>query len=84
MKKISKLFFAFFLLVVLSLFTSPVMAYEQAQLEDCMLSASENSAIKGVSDSSIENYCDSALDLIVDQKKDVRESGYECAIRNFG
>ena len=65
------------------LFTSGVTAYEQDMLLDCISSASENTSIEGVSDSSIENYCDCALDLIVDQKKDVRESGYECAVKNF-
>ncbi len=52
-------------------------------LVDCISSAKGNPSIEGASESSIENYCDCALDLIVDQSKDVRESGYECAVMNF-
>ena len=60
------------------------MAYEEEMLVDCISSARENTAMEGVSDKSIANYCDCALDLIVDKKKDVRDSGYECAVKNFG
>ena len=65
-------------------FTYSVEAYEAEQLVDCISSAKQNPSIAGVSESSIENYCDCALDLIVDQGKEVRSSGYECAVSNFG
>ncbi len=69
---------------ILILFTPSTRAYEQDQLAECMLSAKENALIKGVSEKSIEKYCDCALNLIFDQKKDIRESGYECANKSFG
>ena len=84
MKKNKQLILAFFLLLVLNAFVPAARAYEQDQLADCISSARENTALKGVSESSIENYCDCALDSIVDQGKDIRDSGYECAIKNFG
>tara|TARA_Y100001968_G_C19241270_1_gene659542 strand:- start:489 stop:698 length:210 start_codon:yes stop_codon:yes gene_type:complete len=61
-----------------------VRAYEPDQLADCLSSALANPALEGVSESSIQNYCECALDLIVDQKQDVRESGYKCAVTSFG
>ena len=72
----------FFLVVIF--FTPPAIAYEQEQLSECIASAKSNNSIEGVSESSIKNYCDCALDLIVDKGKEVGESGYECAIENFG
>ncbi len=36
-----------------------------------------------MTDESIENYCDCALKLIVDENKDIRSTGYECAVKNF-
>ena len=84
MKKIKQLILTFFLLLALIVFGPEVRAYEQEQLADCISSARENIAIKDVSESSIENYCDCALDLIVDKSKDIRDSGYECAIKSFG
>ena len=83
MKKIKQLTLAFFFLFIVSVFAPAVRAYEQEQLADCIFSARENSALKDISESSIENYCSCALDLIVDQGKDIRDSGYECAIKNF-
>ena len=83
MEKIKQLVLVSCFLLTFMLFTSVVRAYEQDMLVDCISSARENTSIEGVSDSSIENYCDCALDLIVDQRKDVRESGYECALNNF-
>ena len=71
------------LLLAFFLFTPSVRAYEQNQLADCISSAKENSSIEGVSEISIEKYCDCALELIVDQGKEIRQSGHECAIKNF-
>ncbi len=63
--------------------TPLVSAYESDQLAECISSARENPSIEGVSKSSIQNYCQCALDLIIDQNQDVRESGYECAVKSF-
>ncbi len=84
MKKIKQITLLLLLVFIVSIFAPAVRAYEQDQLADCIFSAKENSALKGVSEVSIENYCSCALDLIVDQGKDIRDSGYECAIKNFG
>lgn len=72
-----------FLLLVLIALPPIVRAYEKIQLDDCISSARGNASIEGVSESSIKKYCDCALDLIVDQRQDVRESGYECALKSF-
>ena len=84
MKKIKQLTILAIFLLMMLLFVPLVRAYEKDQLADCISSSRENISIKGVSESSIEKYCDCALDLIVDQQKDIRESGYECAIKSFG
>ena len=69
--------------LALLVFTISVRAYEPDQLTECILSVQENTAVEDVSESAIENYCDCALDLIVDQKRDFRQSGYECANKSF-
>ncbi len=58
-------------------------AYPEEQLKECIASAMQNPNITGVSEESVKNYCDCALDLIVDQGKERRESGYECALNSF-
>ncbi len=84
MKTIKQLIFLASLLLVVFVFVPSATAYEQDQLADCVSSAMGNASIEGASESSIKNFCDCALELILDQSKDVRESGYECAVKNFG
>ena len=81
--KFNMSFLAFFLFVFLA-FQPTALAYPQDQLKDCISSAQKNPNLEEVSLNSIENYCDCALNLIVNEKKDVRESGYECAVKSFG
>ena len=83
MKKFNQLILLFCCLLTLILFALEVNAYEQDMLVDCISSARENTAIEGASEGSIANYCDCALNLIVDQQQDVRDSGYKCAVQNF-
>ena len=64
-------------------FTGTAYAYPESQMEDCISSALENPATKSISKISITNYCDCALKAIIDENKDIRESGYECAKKNF-
>ena len=52
-------------------------------MNDCVTSAMSNPATKSISKASITNYCDCALKAIIDENKDIRESGYECAQKNF-
>ena len=58
-------------------------SYPESQMEDCISSALNNPATKLISKKEIINYCDCALTAIIDEKKDIRESGYECAQKNF-
>ncbi|AIQ97200.1 hypothetical protein EW15_1108 [Prochlorococcus sp. MIT 0801] len=52
-------------------------------MDDCVSSALSNPATKSISENAITNYCDCALKAIIDDNKDIRESGYECAQQNF-
>ncbi len=70
--------------MIVFVITPLVRAYEPDQLAECIASARENPSIEGVSERSIQDYCECALDLIVDLNQDVRESGYECAVKSFG
>jgi len=71
-------------LLVIFIFSGTAIAYPQDQLKQCIFSAKQNPNIQGASDSSIESYCDCALNLIVDEGKDRRDSGYKCASDAFG
>ena len=70
------------ILLFLSL-TGTAYSYPESQMEDCISSALKNPATKSISKISITNYCDCALKAIIDEKKEIRESGYECARKNF-
>ena len=72
-----------FLFILMFCFTGTAYSYPESQMEDCISSALSNPATKSISKSSITNYCDCALKAIVDDKKDIRDSGYECAMKNF-
>ena len=74
------------LLILTLLFLSlngAAYAYPESQMQDCISSALENPATKSIPEISITNYCDCALKAIIDENKDIRESGYECAKKNF-
>tara|TARA_Y100001968_G_scaffold167045_1_gene153022 strand:+ start:350 stop:556 length:207 start_codon:yes stop_codon:yes gene_type:complete len=64
-------------------FVGTAYSYPENQMDDCVSSALNNPATKSISKISITNYCDCALTAIIDNKKDIRESGYECAQKNF-
>ena len=74
--------FLFFSLIIFS-FGGTAYSYPESQMQDCISSALNNPATKSVSKSSITNYCDCALKAIIDENKDIRKSGYECAQKNF-
>ena len=69
--------------ILLFSFANTVYSYPESQMEDCVSSALANPATKSISKASITNYCDCALKAIIDENKDIRESGYECAQKNF-
>ena len=68
---------------ILFSFIGTAYSYPESQMDDCISSALSNPATESISESSIMNYCDCALKAIFDEQKDVRESGYECAQKNF-
>ena len=73
----------FILSILIISFASRAYSYPESQMNDCISSALSNPATKMISKSSITNYCDCALKSIIDENKDIRESGYECAQKNF-
>ncbi len=64
-------------------FASAAYSYPESQMNDCVVSALSNPATKSISKDAITNYCDCALKAIIDENKDIRESGYDCATKNF-
>ena len=64
-------------------FPNSSYAYPESQMDDCISSALSNPATKSISKNAITNYCDCALKAIIDENKDIRESGYDCAQKNF-
>ncbi len=64
-------------------YSMPAYSYPESQMDDCITSALSNPATKTISKSAITNYCDCALKAIIDENKDIRESGYDCAQKNF-
>ena len=55
------------------------IAYPQDQLKECVITTKQNPAIKGVSDDSIEAFCDCSLKLIIDEEIRAQKAGNECA-----
>ena len=64
-------------------FTGKAYSYSESQLEDCICSSTNNPATKTISKIKITSYCDCFLEAIIDQNKSIRDSGYECAQKNF-
>ena len=69
--------------IIIFSYSSTVYSYPQSQMDDCVSSALSNPATKSISKIAITSYCDCALKAIIDDNKDIRESGYECAQENF-
>ena len=72
-----------FLLPIIFFFAPTAYSYPKSQMEDCISSSLKNPATKSIPKSSITKYCDCALKAIFDENKDIRESGYKCAQKNF-
>ena len=64
-------------------FANTAYSYPESQMEDCISSALANPATKSISKNLITNYCDCALKKIIDENKNTRQSGYECAKKHF-
>tara|TARA_Y100000766_G_scaffold234603_1_gene209694 strand:+ start:175 stop:411 length:237 start_codon:yes stop_codon:yes gene_type:complete len=69
--------------IILLTYSGTAYSYPESQMDDCVSSALSNPATKSISKVAITNYCDCALKAIIDQNKDIRESGYRCAQENF-
>ena len=69
--------------VLILAFAGNAYSYPESQMKDCISSALNNPATKSISTTSITNYCDCALKSIIDESKSIRESGYDCAKKNF-
>ena len=70
-------------LFIIFTFVGTAHSYPENQISDCIASALNNPATKTIPKDSITNYCDCALKAIIDDNKDIRESGYKCAQDNF-
>ncbi len=72
-----------FIFILITTFASSAYSYPESEMQACFSSALSNPATKSISEASITNYCDCALKAIIDERKDIRESGYKCAQDNF-
>ena len=72
-----------FCLTILLVFSPIALAYPQDQLKKCVLSTKQSPIILGAPERSIEQYCDCALTLIVDEQKEAQSSINQCALSNF-
>lgn len=78
------LFFLKLCLVCFFFFNSSIaFAYDQTELSECIANANKNPALDKISQEQIQSYCTCALEFIIDQGKNVQESGYKCAVMNF-
>ena len=69
--------------IIIFSYSSTAYSYPESQMNDCVSSALSNPATNSISKIAITNYCDCALKAIIDENKDIKESGYECAQKNF-
>ena len=69
--------------IIIFSYSSIAYSYPESQMKDCVSSALSNPATKSISKIAITNYCDCALKAIIDESKDIKESGYERAQKNF-
>ena len=72
-----------FISIILLTYSGIAYSYPESQMDDCVSTALSNPATKYISKVAIRNYCDCALKAIIDENKDIRDSGYECAQKNF-
>ena len=69
--------------IFIFIYSIPAYSYPETQMDECVSSALSNPATKSISKNAITNYCDCALKAIIDENKDIRESGYTCAQKYF-
>tara|TARA_B100001250_G_C19667642_1_gene730003 strand:- start:137 stop:373 length:237 start_codon:yes stop_codon:yes gene_type:complete len=76
-----KIILVLFILIIS--FASTAFSYPESQMNECVSSSLNNPSIKLISKNAITNYCDCFLKETIDAKKNIRDSGYECALKNF-
>tara|TARA_B100000945_G_scaffold52252_1_gene37784 strand:- start:123 stop:329 length:207 start_codon:yes stop_codon:yes gene_type:complete len=64
-------------------FATTAYSYPESQMDDCISTALSNPATKSITKKAITDYCDCSLKAIIDENKGIKESGYECAQKNF-
>ena len=69
--------------IILLTYSGTAYSYPESQMDDCVSSALSNPATKSISKIAITNYCDCALKAIIDENKNIRDSGYKCAQKYF-
>ena len=71
---------AFLVLSVLIFsYVNSAYSYPVTQVDECISTALSNAATKTISKVAIRNNCDCSLKAIIDENKDIRQSGYTCA-----
>tara|TARA_Y100001968_G_C19250255_1_gene664061 strand:+ start:315 stop:551 length:237 start_codon:yes stop_codon:yes gene_type:complete len=75
--------FVFIIFLIFFSFTGSAYSFPKSELNVCISNALSNPTTKEKSVLSITNYCECALTAIIDEKKNIRESGLECALKNF-
>ncbi len=73
---------ALFLLAIFAL-PSIVIAYPKEQLNECILSAKTNPNVTGISEESIEDFCDCSLKEIIDKGRNAKSSANQCVKKFF-
>ena len=69
--------------IIIFSYSVSVYSYPESQMDDCVSSAINNPATKSIDKNAIISYCDCALKAIIDENKNIRDSGFECALKNF-
>ncbi len=64
-------------------FAGTAYSYTKNQMVECVSNALSNPATKTFTKKAITNYCNCALIAIIDENKDIKKSGYECAQISF-
>ena len=64
-------------------FAGSTFSYPESQMGECISNALNNPATKSIPQNKLKKYCHCALTSIFDENKDIRESGYECALISF-
>ena len=74
----------FLLINFLLLAPASACAYPESQFKECLLGVKRSPIILGVPEQSIENFCDCALEKIIDQGIDDKTAGIDCTSKSFG